>query len=125
VAQSLSLFDPKTEQEPDPVAAEETESAIEELLAEPTPRYACPCCGFFTLLEKPPGTYAHCEVCWWEDDPVQFRDPDYEGGANAPSLHQARANYAQIQVSDPAMKGHERKPRREELPPEQLPLNLF
>ncbi|HEY1767714.1 MAG TPA: ribonuclease HII [Terracidiphilus sp.] len=80
------------------------------------PRFACPCCGYWTLLEQPPGTFAHCEVCWWEDDPVQFADPDYEGCANAPSLNQARAFFASLGVSDPNLKGHERTPRPEEMP---------
>lgn len=79
------------------------------------PRFACPCCGYLTLLQQPPGTFAHCEVCWWEDDPAQFADPDYEGCANAPSLNQARAYFREIGVSDPKLKGHERAPRREEV----------
>jgi ribonuclease HII len=79
-------------------------------------RFACPCCGNLTLAEEPPGTFAHCEVCWWEDDSIQFADPDYEGGANAPSLRQARAFYSSIGVSDPHLKGHERPPRADELP---------
>ncbi len=37
-------------------------------------RYACPCCGYLTLTEKPPGTFAICPVCFWEDDEVQFKD---------------------------------------------------
>ncbi|WP_404460578.1 CPCC family cysteine-rich protein [Sutcliffiella horikoshii] len=49
-------------------------------------RYHCPCCGYRTLEEKPPGTYEICEICFWEDDEIQFRDPDYEGGANELSL---------------------------------------
>ncbi len=49
-------------------------------------KYTCPCCGYRTLDEEPPGTYDICEICFWEDDPVQFVDPDYEGGANTPSL---------------------------------------
>lgn len=84
------------------------------------PRFACPCCGYRTLLQQPPGTFAHCEVCWWEDDPTQFADPDYEGSANAPSLNQARAFFAGIGVSDPKMKGHGRAPRLEEMPLEQV-----
>lgn len=44
--------------------------------------YACPCCGYKTLLQKPPGTYEICHVCHWEDDGVQYYDPDYVGGAN-------------------------------------------
>jgi ribonuclease HII len=127
VAQSLSLFDQKmaTEEPADPSTAEETEAVLVELAAEPEPRYACPCCGFLTLPAPPPGTFDLCEVCWWEDDPVQFRDPTYEGGANAPSLNQARQNFATIAVSDPAMKGHERPPRPEEIPPAGISLRLF
>lgn len=49
-------------------------------------KYHCPCCGYRTLEEKPPGTYQICEICFWEDDDIQFRDPDYEGGANELSL---------------------------------------
>jgi hypothetical protein len=55
--------------------------------------YACPCCGYLTLGEEPPGTYEICKVCHWEDDLVQFGDPSYEGGANGTSLTQARANF--------------------------------
>jgi len=50
--------------------------------------HPCPCCGFETLEEAPPGTFDICEVCGWEDDNVQFHDPDYRGGANAESLRQ-------------------------------------
>ncbi len=78
--------------------------------------FACPCCGYLTLGEEPPGTFCHCEVCWWEDDPVQFADPDYEGGGNAPSLRQAQEFYRTIGVSDPHLKGHERAPRAQEMP---------
>ncbi|MBS7426825.1 hypothetical protein KHP59_01710 [Virgibacillus sp. 19R1-5] len=49
-------------------------------------KYTCPCCGYKTLNEEPPGTFEICEICFWEDDYTQFADPDYEGGANAPSL---------------------------------------
>jgi hypothetical protein len=56
-------------------------------------RYPCPCCGYLTLGEKPPGTFEICDVCNWEDDNVQFADPFFEGGANAESLVQARANF--------------------------------
>ena len=56
-------------------------------------KYTCPCCGYKTLDEEPPDTYDICEVCFWEDDGVQFREPDYEGGANTVSLKQAQNNY--------------------------------
>lgn len=55
--------------------------------------YACPCCGYKTLTEAPPGTYDICEICFWEDDGVQYHDPDYSGGANKVSLREAQSNY--------------------------------
>ena len=59
-------------------------------------KYTCPCCGYKTLDEEPPGTYAICTICFWEDDNIQFDDPDYEGGANAPSLRQAQKNFQEF-----------------------------
>ncbi len=60
-----------------------------------TTRYACTCCGFLTLSEEPPGTFAICPVCYWEDDDVQFNNPMYGAGANAVSLIEARKNFHQ------------------------------
>jgi Cysteine-rich CPCC len=57
-------------------------------------RLACPRCGHLTLEEEPPGTYDICMECGWEDDPVQFNDSEYRGGANSESLREARENYA-------------------------------
>ena len=56
-------------------------------------KYTCPCCSYKTLDEEPPGTYDICSICFWEDDGVQYSDPDYDGGANNPSLRQAQKNY--------------------------------
>ena len=50
--------------------------------------YPCPCCGHLTLSAQ--GIYEICEVCGWEDDPVQSSDPAYAGGANVSSLQEAR-----------------------------------
>lgn len=36
------------------------------------------------------GAYEICEICGWEDDPVQSADPNYVGGANKQSLNEAR-----------------------------------
>ena len=55
--------------------------------------YTCPCCGYKTLEEKPPGTFNICQLCGWEDDAVQFDNPDYEGGANSESLREAQHNF--------------------------------
>jgi len=56
-------------------------------------KYTCPCCGYKTLDEPPPGTFEICGLCGWEDDAIQFGDPDYEGGANGESLREAQHNF--------------------------------
>ncbi len=56
-------------------------------------KYKYPCCGCYTFDKKTNGSYDICEVCYWEDDPIQLEDPTYEGGANKVSLIQARKNY--------------------------------
>jgi Cysteine-rich CPCC len=81
-----------------------------------TVRYPCPCCGFLTLDEKPPGTYSICPVCWWEDDDLQWRNPEYAGGANAVSLRQARENFLAMGGIDKESLGHVRRPKPEEVP---------
>ena len=42
-------------------------------------KFTCPCCGYKTFNEKPNGTYEICEVCFWEDDPLQLENPDLAG----------------------------------------------
>lgn len=66
--------------------------------------------------EPPPGTWLICEVCGWEDDPVQFADVDYESGANLVSLRQAREFYRTIGMSSP-----ERLRRKQLSDPGRLP----
>lgn len=56
-------------------------------------KYKCPCCGKLTFEENPPGTYEICSNCNWEDDPIQFNNPDYSGGANEDSLNEAKKKY--------------------------------
>jgi hypothetical protein len=79
-------------------------------------RWSCPCCGCFTLVEEPPGTFQICPVCWWEDDSVQFADPDFEGGASAPCLRSARRSYLLTGVADPDHRGRVRPPLPDERP---------
>lgn len=79
-------------------------------------RFPCPCCGFRTLDEQPPGTYDICPVCYWEDDPVQFDDPEYRGGANHVSLNEARANFRRARVSEDRFADLVRSPRPDEAP---------
>ncbi|MGZ7108968.1 MAG: CPCC family cysteine-rich protein [Methanobacterium sp.] len=63
-------------------------------------KFQCPCCGNFSLLEKPPGTYEICPICNWEDDIVQYNDPDYSGGANKNSLNESRALYKKLHAKN-------------------------
>lgn len=78
-------------------------------------KFKCPCCGFRTLDAEPPGTFEICPVCLWEDDNVQFKEPDYDGGANSVSLNKARDNYKRIgAISEDCVK-HARKPFGDEL----------
>ncbi|RUT05051.1 hypothetical protein DSM106972_038720 [Dulcicalothrix desertica PCC 7102] len=56
-------------------------------------KFLCPCCENLTLEEDRIGSFEICPVCFWENDNIQFDDPDYEGGANKVSLNQARQNY--------------------------------
>ena len=51
------------------------------------PTFRCPCCGDTTIHEA--HAYEIC-ACGWEDDPVQAEHPDRAGGANEPSLNEAR-----------------------------------
>ncbi|QZP08488.1 CPCC family cysteine-rich protein [Caenibius sp. WL] len=53
--------------------------------------FPCPCCASKVLAEI--GVYEICDVCGWEDDPVQRDNPDYSGGANDLSLNQYREKY--------------------------------
>ena len=43
------------------------------------------------MAEEPPGTYDICGLCGYEDDPVQFDNQDFRGGANRESLNECRA----------------------------------
>lgn len=79
-------------------------------------RYPCPCCGYLTLGEPPTGTYDICAVCFWEDDPVQFHDLDFERGANRVSLNQARVSFREHGVSELRFRSHVRAPLPEEQP---------
>lgn len=78
-------------------------------------KYQCVCCGYYTLKSKPPGTYEICPVCFWEDDPYQFEEPDCDGGANYVSLNQARENYKTIGASSKHYIKNVRPPYEDEM----------
>lgn len=56
--------------------------------------YKCPCCGSYTLSEE--RCYEICPNCSWEDDPVQFEDPNFRGAANTRSLNEARNDFLKV-----------------------------
>jgi hypothetical protein len=77
-------------------------------------KFACPCCGYMTLRERPRGTYTICQVCFWEDDPVQLKDPDCEGGANRVSLRQGQKNFQDFRACERDMIKNVRPPNIDE-----------
>lgn len=58
----------------------------------------CPCCGFYTFENKPEGNYDICPVCFQEDDPLAYDDPDEEFYCNQVSINEAIRNYAEFGV---------------------------
>ena len=82
-----------------------------------TLRFPCPCCGHLTFEREPSGTFELCPVCFWEDDPVQYEDHDYEGGANRVSLNMARSNFREFGASERQFVNNVRPPRPGEYPP--------
>ena len=75
-----------------------------------------PCCDFLTMDGPDRDTYVICPVCGWEDDPVQYNDPDREGGANTVSLNQAGVNYETFEAAKKRSLSHIRPPLSEEIP---------
>jgi len=60
-----------------------------QLAAEPPLIYPCPVCGTPDQLSYE-RFYEICSVCGWEDDGLQYEEPDYENGANPMSLNRAK-----------------------------------
>ena len=61
-------------------------------------------------------TFDICPVCDWEDDWIQYNQPDREGGANTVSLNQARANYARFGAKTKEALSGVRLPLPDEIP---------
>ncbi|MFB9413942.1 CPCC family cysteine-rich protein [Dactylosporangium matsuzakiense] len=70
-------------------------------------KYPCVCCGHLTL-DEPPGSYEICPVCFWEDDLIQLRWPDWYGGANRPCLIEAQQNFRRFAACDERSRRHTR-----------------
>lgn len=78
--------------------------------------YPCPCCGFLTLSEDTRETFEICPVCNWEDDDVQFNNPNFRGGANQESLNKARENFKKFGASAQKYIKQVRAPLPDEIP---------
>jgi len=72
-------------------------------------RFPCPCCGR-VVFDEPPGSYDICPVCFWEDDQVQLRWPDWAGGANKPTLTQSQRNFMEVGAMESRFIGNVRPP---------------
>ncbi len=66
------------------------------------------------MYSEPPGSYEICDVCFWEDDAVQLRWPDWAGGANRPSLIDAQTYYQRHQVSEGRLAAYVRPAKEDE-----------
>lgn len=77
-------------------------------MAEPT--FPCPCCGYLMFGEGP-GSDDICEICYWEDDIVQLRDPHFAGGANVLSLLESQRNFADFGAVEQRLRGNVRPPK--------------
>ncbi|MGM9858723.1 MAG: CPCC family cysteine-rich protein [Bacilli bacterium] len=74
----------------------------------------CPCCGYYTFIEIERGNYDICPVCFWEDDIVQEKNPNYDGGANRVSLVTARSNFKKYGACEKEMVKYCRPPKENE-----------
>ena len=63
-------------------------------------KYRCVCCGNYTMEHQDPLYYDICNVCLWENDPIQNENSEYKGGANKVSLSEARDNFIRYGISD-------------------------
>ncbi|MCC2379682.1 hypothetical protein LKM00_19870 [Bacillus wiedmannii] len=67
------------------------------------------------IEEEPPDTYEICNICYWEDDEVQFNNHDFEGGANEVSLRQAQRNFIAFGACEECFVQSVRKPNSEDV----------
>ena len=58
------------------------------------PPFPCACCGCLVFPE-PPGSYAICEVCNWEDDALELEWPTTMVGANSRTLLESQRLFHQ------------------------------
>jgi rubrerythrin len=92
----------------------EWEELSRKLISHKTGKHKCKCCGCYTM-EESEGNHEICPVCFWEDDPVQNNDPDYNGGSNKVSLNEAKINFEKYGACTESAVPFVREPNAEEL----------
>ena len=93
---------------------EHWEELSKKLISHKTQKHKCKCCGCYTM-EEPANSHEICPVCFWEDDPVQNNDPDYDGGSNKVSLNQAKINFREYGACTESAVPFVREPNAEEI----------
>jgi hypothetical protein len=78
--------------------------------------YICDCCGYVTISDPYRGSHEICDVCGWQDDDLQFDDPNMLGGANSISLNEARENFKKFKKAKPKSHFDVRDPLPDEIP---------
>ena len=58
--------------------------------------YICTVCGREFCEEEYIEETGYCDTCDWFDDPVQYDDPDYSGGANHGTFNEAKAQWVRV-----------------------------
>ena len=71
----------------------------------------CPCCGYYTLNKKSPGSEEICHVCLWWDKKDSFENPDNVVAPNYSSLNQGKTNYMSYGAYSTRFKKYAREPR--------------
>ncbi|HEU5071973.1 MAG TPA: CPCC family cysteine-rich protein [Verrucomicrobiae bacterium] len=71
--------------------------------------FPCPVCGYL-VFNEPPGSYAICPICFWEDDEVHLGFPLMSGGANSVSLHEAQQHFVRVGACEQRFTSHVRQP---------------
>lgn len=65
--------------------------------------YKCLCCGNNTLPVPPEDAIAYiCPICFWENDVFIKSDDEPSDENRGMTLNQARANYKEYGISNPA-----------------------
>jgi hypothetical protein len=89
---------------------------------EPTLHY-CLCCGYRTIkgyetafgYTTTPYTSCICPICFWQDDPVDYDEPNVSaGGPNHVSMKQAQRNFLAFGASEVRFQPNVRKPTPED-----------